>query len=194
MLSGAKLSESRTFNLLKEVRYNLLILFKGFRGYLSGPVLRDTARLSQRYPPIARYGVFGVLTWPIGCDTPSFSEHFPPLGEHAKWRCDNPPLKRGISAIPARYPKKTRQMRAIPPSAILSRKGIARYGGGISHWAAKGATWKPEISVLIHCDMQHFTIPSGTNLAALFLGDLFVEMLAVTVTALNSRGIIIQSS
>ena len=23
---------------------------------LSGPVLRDTARLSQRYPPIARYG------------------------------------------------------------------------------------------------------------------------------------------
>ena len=37
---------------------------------LSGPVLRDTARLSQRYPPIARYGVFGVSTWPIGCDTP----------------------------------------------------------------------------------------------------------------------------
>ena len=37
---------------------------------LSGPVLRDTARLSQRYPPIARYGVFGVPTWPIGCDTP----------------------------------------------------------------------------------------------------------------------------
>ena len=38
---------------------------------LSGPVLRDTARLSQRYPPIARYGVFGVSTWPLGCDTPS---------------------------------------------------------------------------------------------------------------------------
>ena len=48
-----------------------------------------------------------------------------------------PALKRGISAILARYPMKTRQMGAIPPSAILSRKGIARYGGGISHWAAK---------------------------------------------------------
>ena len=96
---------------------------------LSGPVLRDTARLSQRYPPIARYGVFGVSTWPIGCDTPSpFSERFP-LGEHAKWRCDSPPFKRGISAILARYPIKTIQMGAIPPSAILSRKGIARYGG-----------------------------------------------------------------
>ena len=73
-----------------------------------------------------------------GCDTPSsFSEHVP-LGEHAKWRCDNPPslLKRGISAMLARYPLKTRQMVAMPPSAILSREGIARYGG-LSHWAAK---------------------------------------------------------
>ena len=40
-----------------------------------------------------------------------------------------PPLKRGISSIPARYPMKTRQMGAILPSAILSREGIARYGG-----------------------------------------------------------------
>ena len=63
---------------------------------LSGPVLRDTARLSQRYPPIARYGVFGVSTWPIGCDTPSpFSERFLHV-EHAKWRCDTPPSK-GVS-------------------------------------------------------------------------------------------------
>ena len=42
---------------------------------------------------------------------------------------------------------KTRQMGAIPPSAILSRKGIARYGGGISHWAAKSGViiWTPFI-------------------------------------------------
>ena len=78
------------------------------------PALRDTARLSQRYPPIARYEVFGVSTWPIGCDTPSpFSDCFP-LGERAKWRCDTP-LKRGISAILARYPLKIRQMGAMPP-------------------------------------------------------------------------------
>ena len=50
------------------------------------------------------------------------------------------PLKRGISAILARYPMKTRQMGAIPPSAILSRKGIARYGGVSRHWAAKPGT------------------------------------------------------
>ena len=64
---------------------------------LSGPVLRDTARLSQRYPPIARYGVFGVSTWPTGCDTPPpFSERFP-IGEHSKWRCDTPPQKGYLS-------------------------------------------------------------------------------------------------
>ena len=97
---------------------------------LSGPVLCYTARLSQRYPPIARYGVFGVSTWPIGCDTPApFSERFSP-GEHAKWRCDTPHLKRGISAILARDPMKTRQMGAVPPSAILSPKGIASDMGG----------------------------------------------------------------
>ena len=48
---------------------NLWILHPGIAD-LSGPVLRDTARLSQRYPPIACYGFFGVSTWPIGCDTP----------------------------------------------------------------------------------------------------------------------------
>ena len=40
-----------------------------------------------------------------------------------------PPLKRGISAILARYPRKTRQTARDISSAILSRKGIARYGG-----------------------------------------------------------------
>ena len=99
---------------------------------LSGPVLRDTARLSQRYPPIVCYGVFDVSTWPIGCDTPSpFSERFPLL-RACEVEVRYPPLKRGISAILARYPMKTRQMGVIPPSAIRSRKGIARYGGGLS--------------------------------------------------------------
>ena len=78
---------------------------------------------------------FDVSTWPIGCDTPSpFSERFY-LGEHAKWRCDTPPPhKRGIAVT--RYHVKTRQMGAIPPSTILSRKGLCDLGG-ISHWAAK---------------------------------------------------------
>ena len=40
-----------------------------------------------------------------------------------------PAHKRGISAILARYPLKQGKTRVIPPSAILSRKGIVRYGG-----------------------------------------------------------------
>ena len=108
---------------------------------LSGPVLRDTARLSQRYPPIAHYRFFGVSTWPIGCDTPSpFSVRFP-LGEHAKWRCDTPPRKRGISAILVRYPMKTRQMGVIRPPLRYYLEGYCAIWGDISaiisHWAAK---------------------------------------------------------
>ena len=106
---------------------------------LRGPVLRDTARLSQRYPAIACYGVFGASTWPIGCDTPSpFSERFP-LAEHAKWRCDTSPSKRAISAIRARYPMKTRQMPngCDTPLCDSISKGYCAIWGGISHWAAK---------------------------------------------------------
>ena len=87
------------------------------RDYLSDtPLLRAMGFL------VSQHGQLGAIP-------PSpFSERFAP------WRaCEvevrYPPLKRGISAILARYPMKTRQMGAIPPSAILSRKGIARYGG-----------------------------------------------------------------
>ena len=112
-------------------------------GGLSGPVLRDTARLSQRYPPIARYGVFGFSPWPIGCGTPPSFLSVSPL-EHMRSRgAIPPPLKRGISAILPRYPLKTRQRGARLPSAMLSRKGIARYGGGVLHWAAKGKRGRP---------------------------------------------------
>ena len=83
---------------------------------LSAPVLRDTARLSQRYPAIARYEVFGVSTWPIGCDIPS-----PPLESMRRCR---------ISALLARYHMKTRKNGCDATSAELSRKGITRYGRG----------------------------------------------------------------
>ena len=51
-----------------------------------------------------------------------------------------PLLKRGISAILARYPMKTRQTGAVPPSAILSRKGIARY---VSNLGSTPTSWAP---------------------------------------------------
>ena len=86
------------------------------RDYLS-----DTPLLHAMGFLVSQRGKLGAIP------PPPFLSIFP-FGEHAKWRCDTP-LKRGISAILARYPMKTRQMGAIPPSAILSRKGIARYGG-----------------------------------------------------------------
>ena len=103
----------------------------GILSHLSGPVLRDTARLSQRYPPIARYGVFGVSTWPIGCDTPSpFSERFP-LGEHAKWRCDTPPQKGYLSDTCA-IPYENKANGCDTPLCDTISKGYCAIWGGIS--------------------------------------------------------------
>ena len=103
---------------------------------LSGPVLRDTARLSQRYPPIARYGDFGVSTWPIGCDTPSpFSERFP-HEEHAKWRCDTPPEKGYLSDTGA-IPYENKANGCDTPLCDTISKGYCAIWGGISHWATK---------------------------------------------------------
>ena len=96
------------------------------RDYLSDtPLLRAMGFL------VSKHGQLGAIP------PPPFSERFP-IGERAKWRCDTPPLKRGISAIPARYPMnfKTRQMGAIPPSEYYLEK-VLRDRGGISHWAAK---------------------------------------------------------
>ena len=105
---------------------------------LSGSVLRDTARLSQRYPPIGRYGVFGVSTWPIGCDTPSpFSERFP-IGEHAKWRCDTPPLsQKGYLSDTCAIPYETKANGCDTPFCDTISKRYCAIWGGISHWAAK---------------------------------------------------------
>ena len=94
--------------------------------------------LSQRYPPIARYGVFGVSTWPIWCDTPSpFSERFP-LGEQAKWRCDTPPpTQKGYLSDTCAIPHENKANGCDTPLCDTISKGYCAIWGGISHWAPK---------------------------------------------------------
>ena len=95
---------------------------------LSGPVLRardylsDTPLLRAMGFLVSQHGQWGAIP------PPPFLSVFPPW-RACKVEVRYPPPKRGISAILARYPMKTRQTGAILPSAILSRKGIARYGG-----------------------------------------------------------------
>ena len=86
------------------------------RDYLSDtPLLRAMGFL------VSRFGQLGAIPHPLFLGVSPW--------ESMRSGGAIPPLRRGISAILARYPLKTRQMGAIPPSAILSRKGIARYGG-----------------------------------------------------------------
>ena len=87
------------------------------RDYLSDtPLLRAMGFL------VSQHGQLGAIP------PPPF-QSISPLESIREVEVRYPPLKRGISAILARYPMKTGQMGAIPPCAILSRKGIARYGG-----------------------------------------------------------------
>ena len=105
---------------------------------LSGPVSRDTARLSQRHPPIARYVFFGVSIWPIGCDTPS-----PPfLSISPPWRaCEvevrYPPPQKGYLSDTCAIPYEKRQKGCDTPLCDTISKGYCAIWGGISHWAAK---------------------------------------------------------
>ena len=112
---------------------------RDFRGSaLSGPVLRDTARLSQRYPPIARYGVFGVSTWPnwVRYPLPPFLSVSPLRTSEVEVRYP-PPLKRGISAATCAIPYENKANGCDTPLFDTISKGYCAIWGGISHWAAK---------------------------------------------------------
>ena len=96
------------------------------RDYLSDcPLLRAMGFL------VSQHGQLGAVP------SPRFLSVSPLESMRSRGAIPPPPPKRGISAILARYAMKTRKTCAIPPSATLPRKGIARYWGGISHWAAK---------------------------------------------------------
>ena len=122
---------------------------------LSGPVLRDTARLSQRYPPIARYGVFWCLNMANWVRYPSpFSERFP-LGEHAKWRCDTPPRKGYLSDTSA-IPYENKANGCDTPLCDTISKGYCAIWGGISHWAAKFHPLNLGVAPRKHCKTRGF--------------------------------------
>ena len=104
---------------------------------LSGPILCDTARPSQRSPSVARYGVFWRLNMPNWARYPlPLFLSVSPL-ESMRSGGAMPPHKRGISAILARYPMKTRQNACDTPLCDTISKGYCTIWRGILHWAAK---------------------------------------------------------
>ena len=110
-----------------------------FIGMLSGPEIARYRETISAIPPYCALWVFAKLVSQHGQLGAIPPPPFLRVSHLESMRSGGaiPSLKRGISAILARYPMKIRQMGVIPPSAILSRKGVARYGGGILHWAAK---------------------------------------------------------
>ena len=106
---------------------------------LSGPVLRDAARLYLSDPPLLR--VMGFLVsqhGQLGAIPPPPSLSVSHLESMQSGGAIPPQQKkRGISAILARYPMKTRQNACDTPLCDTISKGYCAIWGGISHWAAK---------------------------------------------------------
>ena len=97
---------------------------------LIGPVLRDTARLSRRYPTLARYGVLVSQHGQLGAIPPP-----PFLGvsslESMRSGCaiPPPPHKRSISAILGRYHMKARLKGCDAPLCdTISKRYCAIWG------------------------------------------------------------------
>ena len=98
---------------------------------LGGPVLRDTARLSQRYPPNACYAAMGFLVsqhgqW--GAIPPPPFLRISPL-ESMRSGGAIPPPQNGYLSDTCAIPHENKANGCDTPSAILSRRGLARYGG-----------------------------------------------------------------
>ena len=95
------------------------------------PISRDTARLCLRYPPIARYGVFGDSTWPVGCDTPSLFMSVSPLESMRGGCAIRPPQKGYLSDTCAiAYENKAKRMRYTP--LRYDHERVLRDMGGVS--------------------------------------------------------------
>ena len=107
-----------------------------------GPLVAPYRAIPRDYlsdtPLLYTMGSLGVSAWPIGCDTPSpFSERFP-LGEHAKWRCDNPPPpQKGYLSDTCAIPYENKATACDTPLCDTISKGYRAIWRGISHWAAK---------------------------------------------------------
>ena len=99
------------------------------RDYLSDtPLLRAMGFL------VSKHGQLGAIPPP-----PFLSVS--PLESMRSGGAIPPPLKRGISAIPARYPMKTRGNRCDTSLCDTISKRHCAIWGDISHWAAKFVVW-----------------------------------------------------
>ena len=112
--------------------------------HLSGPVVRDAARLSQRYPPYcALWGCWclNMANW-LRYPPPPFLS-FSPLESMrsggAIRRYPPPPPKKGYLSDTGAIPHETRQKACNTPLCHSISKGYCAISGGISHWAAKSS-------------------------------------------------------
>ena len=109
---------------------------------LSGPVLRDTARLSQRYPPIARYGFLVSQHGQLGAIPPPPFLSVSPLESMRSGGAIPLPQKWYLSDTCAiSYENKANG--CDTPLCDTISKGYCAIGGGVSPYLALGHKFAP---------------------------------------------------
>ena len=99
-------------------------------GALSGPVLHDTARLSQRYPLLRAMGFLVSQHDQLGAIPLPFFLSLFPFGEHAKWRCDTPPPQKGYLSDTCAIPYENKAQRLRYPLLRYYLERVFRDMGG----------------------------------------------------------------
>ena len=125
---------------------------------LSGPVLRDTARLSQRYPPIARYGFLVSQHGQLGAIPLPLFLSVSPL-ESMRSGGAIPPPQKGYLSDTCAIPYENKATGCDTPLCDTISKGYCAIWGGISHWVAK------------HRPISQFKAPIKVDHVAMFFSN-----------------------
>ena len=104
---------------------------------LSGPVSRDTARLSQRYPLLRAMGFLVSQHGQLGAIPPPPFLSVSPLESMRSGGAIPPPPREGYLSDTCAMPLEKRQKGCDTPLCDTISKGYCAIWGGISHWAAK---------------------------------------------------------
>ena len=93
------------------------------------------------------------------------------LGEHAKWRCDNPPTERASQQYLRDTTWKQGNLLRYPLCDTMSKRFLRDMGGGILHWAAKEVMYivqRQRVQVTTSCSVGRYLWPESAGVTGIY--------------------------
>ena len=149
-----KFTPSSRWTMLPTFQATVLIAWK----FLSGPVLRDTARLSQRYPLLRAMGFLVSQHGQLGAiPPPPFLSDSPLESMRSGGAIPPPPPQKGYLSDTGAIPHENKTNACDTPLCDTISKGYCAIWGGISHWAAKESPFGKALCQIRKCTYEfHF--------------------------------------